>query len=44
MVPKTKAQGTNVQDGGMRVTPTGMVRTAQWKIMPSSDTMVKGST
>ena len=44
MAPQTKAVGKNVPDGGMRVTPTGMVRTAQWKIMPSSDTMVKGST
>ena len=37
-------KGVNVQDGGVRVTPTGMVRSAQWKIVPSGDTMVKGST
>ena len=39
-----KVKGVNIQDGGVRVTPTGAVRTAQWKIMPSSDTLVKGST
>lgn len=37
-------QGMNVPDGGMRITPTGMVRTASWKIVPSADTVVKGST
>ena len=37
-------QGVNVPDGGVRVTPTGMVRTAAWKIVPSADTVVKGST
>ncbi len=42
MAPKIK--GTNVQDGGMRVTPTGAVRTAQWRIVPSGETVVKGST
>lgn len=44
MAPDPKAMGVNVPDGGVRITPTGMVRSAQWKIMPSSDTMVKGST
>ena len=33
-----KVTGINVQDGGMRVTPTGMVRSAQWKIIPSTNT------
>ena len=28
----------------MRVTPTGLVRSATWKIVPSADTIVKGST
>ena len=31
-------------DNGFRVTPTGAVRTASWKIIPSSETLVKGST
>ncbi len=39
-----KVTGINVQDGGMRVTPTGMVRSAQWKIIPSNEAVVKGST
>ncbi len=39
-----RVQGANVHDGGMRITPTGMVRTAQWKIVPSADAVVKGST
>jgi putative GTP pyrophosphokinase len=38
------AKGANIPDGGVRVTPTGMVRTAAWKIVPSADTVVKGST
>lgn len=38
------AKGVNVPDGGVRVTPTGMVRSASWKIVPSADTVVKGST
>ena len=42
MVPKV--QGQNVHDGGVRVTPTGMVRTASWKIVPSVDSVVSGST
>ena len=37
------AKGVNVPDGGVRVTPTGMVRTASWKIVPSADTVVQGS-
>ena len=37
-------KGMNIQTGGMRVTPTGAVRTTQWKIVPSADTVVKGST
>ena len=40
----SEVKGKQVQDGGMRITPTGMVRSAQWKIIPSADTMVKGST
>lgn len=32
------ANGVNVQDGGIRVTPTGAVRTAAWKIVPSTGT------
>ncbi len=31
-------------DTSFRVTPTGAVRTAAWKIVPSADTVVKGST
>ena len=31
-------------DGNVRITPTGVVRTASWKIVPSADAMVKGST
>lgn len=42
MAPEVK--GVNIQDGGMRVTPTGMIRTAQWKIVPAAETVVKGST
>ena len=44
MAHGSHVSGTNVHDGGMRVTPTGMIRTAQWKIVPSADTIVKGST
>ena len=29
---------------GIRVTPTGVVRSATWKIVPSADAVVKGST
>ena len=29
---------------GLRVTPTGAVRSAAWKIVPSADTVVKGTT
>ena len=36
-------QEGNPKDG-IRVTPTGAVRTATWKIVPSADTIVKGST
>ena len=38
------AKGAKELDGGFRVTPTGVVRTAAWKIVPSADTVVKGST
>ena len=38
------AKGANIPDGGLRVTPTGAVRTATWKIVPSADAIVKGST
>ena len=38
------ANGANNLSEGIRVTPTGVVRTAAWKIVPSADTMVKGST
>ena len=31
-------------EGEVRITPTDVVRTAAWKIVPSADTMVKGST
>ena len=31
-------------DQSVRVTPTGVVRAASWKIVPSVDTLVKGST
>ena len=31
-------------DESVRVTPTGVVRSASWKIVPSADTLVKGST
>ena len=34
----------NAADSGFRVTPTGAVRAASWKIIPSSETLVKGST
>ena len=37
-------KGANLPDGGIRVTPTGAVRTATWKIVPSADAIVKGST
>ena len=36
--------GANTKSVGLRVTPTGAVRTAAWKIVPSADTVVKGST
>ena len=32
------------KDAGFRVTPTGAVRTAAWKIIPSADTIVKSAT
>ena len=38
------AKGAKIPDAGIRVTPTGAVRTATWKIVPSADTIVKGST
>ena len=34
----------NIHDDNIRITPTGAVRTAAWKIVPSADTVVKGST
>ncbi len=37
-------RGIDAQNSGLRVTPTGVVRTAAWKIVPSADTVVKGST
>ena len=37
--PDSKAFGE-----GIRVTPTGLVRAASWKIVPSADAVVKGST
>lgn len=36
--------GKKMQEGSVRVTPTGVVRTAAWKIVPSAETLVKGST
>lgn len=41
---KSHQRGTDLKSGGLRVTPTGAVRTAAWKIVPSADTVVKGST
>ena len=38
------AKGANAPSSGFRVTPTGAMRTASWKIVPSADTIVKGST
>ena len=40
------AKGAHEPQGGFRVTPTGAMRTATaaWKIVPSSETVVKGST
>ena len=38
------AKGAKTPDVDIRVTPTGAVRTATWKIVPSADTIVKGST
>ena len=38
------AKGAKTPDAGIRVTPTGAVRTATWKIVPSADTIVKGPT
>ena len=38
------ANGPTNTSEGIRVTPTGAMRTAAWKIVPSADTMVKGST
>lgn len=35
-----KASNTNSRDGGLRVTPTGAIRTAQWMIVPSADSTV----
>ena len=36
--------GGTLDSASIRVTPTGVVRTAAWKIVPSADTIVKGST
>ena len=41
---KAPNQASDLKGGGLRVTPTGAVRTAAWKIVPSADTVVKGST
>lgn len=41
---KTGKTPSRKDDSGIRVTPTGVVRTAAWKIVPSADTLVKGST
>ena len=38
------ANETNDSTEGIRVTPTGVVRSAAWKIVPSADAVVKGST
>ena len=39
------AKAAQGQQGGFRVTPTGVMRTtAAWKIVPSTETLVKGST
>lgn len=38
------AKGAQEPESGFRVTPTGVVRAAAWKIVPSQDTVVKGST
>ena len=36
--------GTGASDESIRVTPTGVLRTAAWKIVPGAETLVKGST
>jgi len=37
-------KGITGDNEGIRVTPTGAVRSATWKIVPSTDAVVKGST
>ncbi len=41
---ESKARGNHAANDGIRVTPTGVVRAAAWKIVPSADAVVKGST
>ncbi len=41
---KAASPQPSTAESGIRVTPTGVVRTAAWKIVPSADTLVKGST
>lgn len=39
-----RVQNVNALGGGLRVTPTGAIRTAQWKIVPGADTTVTNQT
>ena len=38
------ANGGSKPEEGIRVTPTGVIRNASWKIVPSAEAVVKGST
>ena len=38
------AEGANIRDGGIRITSADTVRSAAWKIVPSAEAIVKGST
>ena len=39
-----RMQNVNTMNGGLRVTPTGAIRTAQWKIVPSAESSVATQT
>ena len=40
---QTSTNGKKPVEGHFRVTPTGAVRATAWKVMPATETMVKGS-
>ena len=44
MMAENSVNGAHIRGGAMRVTPTGAVPAAAWKIVPSAETLVKGST